>query len=83
MEVKSTSGDGGGAFPMSVAEWDKARDSHEQPDGPLYVIIRVCNTLTVPRITDIVVDPYGAFQRGEVRLTNRDLWVTVAPLVRN
>jgi len=68
---------------MSVAEWDKARDSHEQPDGPLYVIIRVCNTLTVPRITDIVVDPYGAFQRGEVRLTNRDLWVTVAPLVRN
>jgi len=83
MEVKSTSGDGGGAFPMSAAEWEKARECHDDQGGPLYVIIRVCDVLAAPRIADIVVDPYGAFQRGEVRLANRDLWVTVAPLVRD
>jgi hypothetical protein len=32
-----------------------------------------------PRIGDVVLDPFVAHRRGEVRLAERDFWVTVAP----
>jgi hypothetical protein len=27
----------------------------------------------------VVVDPFAAYRRGEIRLAERDLWVTIAP----
>jgi hypothetical protein len=78
LEVKATSTDGRFAFPMSAAEWNEARRCHEANDGTNYVIVRVINALDAPRIGDVIVDPFGAHRRGEVRLAERDLWVTVS-----
>jgi hypothetical protein len=41
IEVKSTTTDGSGPFPMSRAEWDRARQCHEDGGDPVYVILRV------------------------------------------
>lgn len=79
IEVKSTSTDGRGPFPMSRAEWDRARQCHEMGNDPLYVIVRVFAADSAPRIGDVVIDPFDAHRRGEIRLADRDLWVTVAP----
>ena len=79
IEVKSTGTDGSGPFPMSWGEWDKARRCHEAQDGSLYVIVRVCLADTHPCISDVLIDPFAAHRRGEVRLAERDLWVKVAP----
>ncbi len=78
IEVKATSTDGSGPFPMSRPEWDMARRCHED-GGPLYVIVRVFHADTVPCIGDALMDPFAAYRRGEVRLADRDLWVTVSP----
>jgi hypothetical protein len=81
IEVKSTSTDGGGSFPMSRAEWDQARWCHENGGDTIYVIVRVFEADVRPRIGDVLMDPFAAHRRGEVRLADRDLWVTVAPLL--
>lgn len=78
IEVKATSTDGTGPFPMSRAEWEEARRCNSDGDA-VYVIIRVFTADTAPRIGDVILDPFAAYGRGEVRLTDRDLWVTVAP----
>jgi len=78
IEVKATSTDGTGPFPMSRAEWEEARRCNGDGDA-VYVIIRVFTADTAPRIGDVILDPFAAYGRGEVRLTDRDLWVTVAP----
>ena len=80
IEVKSTSTDGSNPFPMSRPEWEKARKCHDAADEGVYVILRVFYADESPRIGDVLIDPFGAEQRGEVRLDDRDLWVTVAPL---
>jgi hypothetical protein len=41
IEVKSTSTDGSGPFPMSRSEWDEARQCHEASGDEVYVILRV------------------------------------------
>jgi len=79
IEVKSTGTDGRAPFPMSLAEWDEARRCHEESGDALYVILRVFDADASPRIGDLVLDPFGAYRRGEIRLAERDLWVTVAP----
>ena len=78
IEVKSTRTDGSGPFPMSRGEWDRARRSHEAQDGTLYVIVRVFHADSEPCIGDVLLDPFAAHRRGEVRLAERDLWVKVA-----
>jgi hypothetical protein len=78
IEVKATSTDGSGPFPMSRAEWEEARRCHVDDDAA-YVIVRVFAVDTAPRIGDVIFDPFAAHGRGEVRLADRDLWVTVAP----
>lgn len=79
IEVKSTSTDGSGPFPMSRPEWDAARRAHEAQNGEIYVIVRVFRADTTPIIGDVLLDPFAAHRRGEVRLADRDLWVTVSP----
>lgn len=79
IEVKSTSTDGSGPFPMSRGEWDLARRCSEAQDGTLYVIVRVFRADTTPHVGDIVFDPFAAHRRGEVRWIEKDIWVTVAP----
>ena len=79
IEVKSTTTDGSGSFPMSSAEWDHARRCHEKVDDAVYVILRVVQTDSSPKIGDFVIDPFAAHRRGEIRLAERDLWVKVAP----
>ena len=64
---------------MSRSEGDTARRCHEAQDGTLYVIVRVFSADTSPHIGDVLLDPFAAHRRGEVRLAERDLWVTVAP----
>lgn len=44
------------------------------------MIVRVFGADTDPRIGDVVFDPFAAHGRGEIRLADRDLWVTVSPL---
>lgn len=78
IEVKATSTDGSGPFPMSRAEWEEARRCHVDDDAA-YVVVRVFEVDTAPRIGDVIFDPFAAHGRGEVRLADRDLWVTVAP----
>jgi hypothetical protein len=82
IEVKSTSTDGSGPFPMSRPEWDAARRAHEEQNGVVYVILRVFRADTKPHIGDVLLDPFAAHRRGEVRLADRDLWVTVSPPLR-
>lgn len=78
IEVKATSTEGGGPFPMSRAEWEEARRCHvDGVDG--YVLVRVFQADSDPRIGDVIFDPFAAHGRGEIRLADRDLWVTVAP----
>lgn len=78
IEVKATSTDGNGPFPMSRAEWEEARRCHFAA-AAAYVIVRVFQVDTLPRIGDVIFDPFAAHGRGEIRLADRDLWVTIAP----
>ena len=55
-----------------------ARRCHVDDDA-VYVIVRVFKVDTAPRIGDVIFDPFAAHGRGELRLADRDLWVTVAP----
>ena len=79
IEVKSTSTAGDGAFPMTRAEWDRARECHGEGGDIRYVLLRVFKADSDPHIGDVVIDPFAAHMRGEIRLADRDLWVTVSP----
>jgi hypothetical protein len=71
----------GGALRPVRAEWDQARQGqcHEEDGDTVYVILRVFEADVKPRIGDVLVDPFAAHRPGEVRLAERDLWVTVSP----
>jgi hypothetical protein len=62
---------------MSRAEWEEACRCHVD-DAAAYVIVRVFEVDIAPRIGDVIFDPFAAHGRGEIRLADRDLWVTVA-----
>lgn len=66
---------------MSSAEWNHARQCDQGDGQTIYVILRVFETDSYPRIGDAVLNPFAAHCRGEVLLADKDLWITVAPLV--
>lgn len=81
IEVKSTTTDGSGPFPMSSSEWNHARQCAQGDGETVYVILRVFEADRNPRIGDAVLNPFAAHCRGEVLLADKELWITVAPLV--
>jgi hypothetical protein len=70
IEVKASSGQAE-SFPISMAEWERAKAAHCNPKET-YMIIRVVDTLTSPRITDILIDPVSLEKLGKLRLENLD-----------
>jgi len=76
IEVKSSSGDGSEPFQMTVNEWEKARHCHQTTDS-VYIILRVSHVRDNPKITDVIIDPFGLYGAGQVGLVSRDMWVYV------
>jgi hypothetical protein len=79
IEVKATSTDGSGPFLISGAEWGKATECYRMSENCLYVIVRVFQADTTPRIGDVLLDPVAMEHRSELRLTSRDMWISVSP----
>ena len=76
IEVKSSSGDGSEPFPITANEWEKARDCHQTADS-VYIILRVARVRDDPKITDVIIDPFGLYGAGQVGVVSRDMWVYV------
>ena len=47
----------------------------------VYVIVRVFSVFDKPHVGDVILDPFSGLLSGEIRLAERDLYVTVAALV--
>ena len=77
MEVKSSAQDGGSSFEMSMNEWEVARRCHQDPSLGTYVILRVADLMSTPRLTDVLVDPVGLHLQGVLNYTSRDLLVVL------
>ena len=76
IEVKSSSGDGSEPFQMTINEWEKARECHQASDS-VYIIMRVARVRDDPRITDVIIDPFGLYGAGQIAVASRDLWIHV------
>lgn len=76
IEVKASSGDGTGPFPLSVNEWNRAHQAHESTEE-LYLIIRVAHVCDRPTIVDIIIDPVQLQRERKLRLDAKALEVTV------
>ena len=76
IEVKSSSGDGSEAFPMSTNEWERARECH-QTANTVYIILRVAHVRNDPMISDVIIDPFALYGEGQVGIVSRDIWVHV------
>lgn len=76
IEVKASSGDAREAFPISANEWEKARACHHN-GTEVYLIIRVAAVRDLPRIADVILDPFGLYTEQKVALTTNDMWVYV------
>lgn len=77
IEVKATSTDASGPFPMSVPEWERALECHGSETRSVYIIVRISDVNTTPRVTDILFDAVGMFRRRELAISGKDLWVAV------
>jgi hypothetical protein len=77
IEVKSSAHGGGNSFEMSTNEWEVARRCHQDPDLGTYVILRVADVTSMPRLTDVLVDPVGLHFQGVLDYTGRDLLVVL------
>lgn len=77
IEVKSSAEDRKGTFEMSVNEWEVARRCHVGEEDAVYVIIRVANVKTAPKIVDLLVDPIQLHLDGLLDYSSRDLLVAV------
>ncbi len=77
IEVKSTVKSGRGSFILSINEWNVAQECHHSSDDRIYVIVRVGQLRTSPEIADILVDPVAMEERGELRIAEQALKVTV------
>ena len=75
IEVKSSAQGGGNSFEMSMNEWEVARRCHQDPSLGTYVILRVADLMSTPRLTDVLVDPVGLHLQGVLNYTSRDLLV--------
>ena len=58
-------------------EWETARRCHEEPEFGTYVILRVADVTSKPRLTDILVDPVQLHLQGVLDYASRDLLVVV------
>jgi hypothetical protein len=76
IEVKSSTGDGSEPFQMTANEWEKARNCHQATDS-VYIILRVSSVRDDPKITDVIIDPFGLYGGGQVAVVSRDMWVHV------
>jgi hypothetical protein len=76
VEVKASSGDATGPFPLSVNEWNRAHQAHESGDE-VYVIVRVARVCDRPEITDVIVDPVQLLREGKLRVDAKGLEVIV------
>ena len=76
IEVKSSSGDGSEPFQMTTNEWEKARECRQTSDS-VYIIMRVARVRDDPRITDVIIDPFGLYGAGQIAVASRDLWIHV------
>jgi len=81
IEVKSTEGEGGGAFPMSEPEWQRAVEAHQNSGREVYIIFCVASAREEPRIHDILFDPVKLWHDGQLRFAEKDLWVRASPRV--
>ena len=79
IEVKASSGDGSQPFPMTLREWETAQDCHGSADT-VYIVIRVRNVLQRPEIHDVIIDPVMHYEKGTLRVDNKDLTVRVGEL---
>ena len=61
---------------MTANEWEKARDCHQTADS-VYIILRVARVRDDPKITDVIIDPFGLYGAGHVGVASRDMWVYV------
>lgn len=77
IEVKSTTGDGSNPFEMSSNEWEEAQHCHYDKDRGIYVLVRVANVKSFPRITDVMIDPVQLRADGVLDYKERDLVVYV------
>jgi hypothetical protein len=77
IEVKATTGDGSQPFEMSANEWDVAQQCHNDPSSGLYVIIRVVQITTSPRIADVLIDPLRLYAMGHLTYAKTDLLIYV------
>jgi hypothetical protein len=77
IEVKASQGGADATFPMSRNEWRVAADTHAS-EADVYIIVRVENVGTAPRVADFLRDPFGMFRQGSIQLGEKDLWVSVA-----
>ncbi len=80
IEVKSTAGDCGDAFEMSTNEWEMARRCHEYPENGTYVIIRIANVVTKPRLVDLLIDPIELHLQGVLDYSSRDLLIILGQM---
>ena len=76
IEVKSTTQTATGAFPMTAGEWRCAEACHRDRNAT-YIIVRVADVRSRPRIADIVVDPFGLYVNGRLGLDNDSFLVDV------
>jgi hypothetical protein len=77
IEVKSSAQGGGNSFEMSMNEWEVARQCHQDPSCGTYMIFRVADLTSKPRLTDVLVDPVGMHLQRLLDFTSRDLLVVL------
>jgi hypothetical protein len=77
IEVKSAAGDGGESFEMTTNEWEVARRCHEHSENGIYVIIRVANVTSRPKLVDLLIDPIELHLQGVLDYSSRDLLVVL------
>lgn len=75
IEVKTTTGEGGQPFPMSIAEWEKAQLCHASSGRLVYLIVRVERVRVLPSIADVLMDPHQLWAEHRLALKAQDLWV--------
>ena len=72
IEVKSTTSEENGPFPMTANEWAVAEKCYKRERKELYVIVRVLSVKSVPVIADVVVDPVRQLHEGKLVIDDRD-----------
>lgn len=75
IEVKATTGDATGPFPMTDNEWYVAEECYKGGQEATYIVVRVAAVVESPRIADVLVDPVRLWQENRLSIANHDLLV--------